>query len=136
MQIQFSTESGGRAALRLQRALLKRNADSNIVSLLRGAPGISRITYLGVKSKFLSKIDNKLQAFLTRKILPKMGSFSYPVLGTDISKLDVVKNADVIYIHWALNGMLNFKSIDRLARLKKPLIIFLHDMWAVTGAIT
>lgn len=133
MQIQFSTESGGRAALRLQRALLKRNADSNIVSLLRGAPGISRITYLGVKSKFLSKIDNKLQAFLTRKILPKMGSFSYPVLGTDISKLDVVKNADVIYIHWALNGMLNFKSIDRLARLKKPLIIFLHDMWAVTG---
>lgn len=133
VHIQFSTESGGRAALRLQRALLKKNIDSNIVSLLRGSPGISRITYLGMKSKFLSRIDNKLQSFLTRKILPKMGSFSYPVLGTDISSIEVIKNADIIYIHWALNGMLNIKSIKRLAQLNKPVIFFLHDMWTVTG---
>jgi len=62
-----------------------------------------------------------------------MGSFSYPILGTDVSDIAELKNADIIYIHWALNGLLNFRSFRKIAELNKPVIIFLHDMWAITG---
>lgn len=133
VHIQFSTESGGRAALRLQRAFLHKNVDSSIVSLLSGMPGSSGIRFLGKRAKLISRIDNKIQAFLTRKIPVKMGSFSYPVLGSNVAKYKEVKEADIIYIHWALNGLLNFKSFEQIARLNKPVIIFLHDMWAITG---
>jgi glycosyltransferase involved in cell wall biosynthesis len=133
VHIQYSTESGGRAALRLQRAFAKVNVDSNIVSLLSSVQKISHIKYLGKKSRLISRIDNKLQGYLTRKSKKEMGSFSYPVLGTDVSRFEEIKNADIIYIHWALNGMLNFRSFRKIAALNKPVIIFLHDMWAITG---
>ncbi|MBS1752695.1 MAG: glycosyltransferase [Ferruginibacter sp.] len=132
-QIQFSMESGGRAALRMQRAFIKKGVQSDIVSLNYNTQVNSGITYLNKWSKVISKIDNKLQSIITRKIIPQRGSFSYPILGSDVSKLKVIKEADYIYIHWALNGMLNFNSIKKIAQLGKPVIIFLHDMWAITG---
>ena len=131
--IQFSTESGGRAALRLQKAFIEQGIGSNIVSLLYNTQGFSGIQYLSKRARLLSKIDNKLQSFITRKIPHQMGSFSYPLLGTDVSKLKIIKEADIIIIHWALNGMLNFKSMESIAKLGKPVLFFLHDMWAITG---
>ena len=133
MQIQYSMESGGRAALRLQRAFNKVDVESDIVSLIFNVQGITHVKYLGKKAKFISRIDNVIQAYLTRKSIKEMGSFSYPFLGTNVAKLKEIKNADIIYIHWALNGLLNFKSMEQIARLNKPVIIFLHDMWAITG---
>jgi glycosyltransferase involved in cell wall biosynthesis len=132
--IQYSTESGGRAALRIQRAFsAEKDVTSCIVSLISSPHNIAGITYLGRRAKWLSLIDNRIQAYITRKSIKEMGSFSYPVLGTNVAKLDEIKNADIIYIHWALNGLLNFKSIKQIAKLNKPVIVFLHDMWAVTG---
>ena len=133
VHIQFSTESGGRAALRLQKAFEKINIESNIVSLLPSVQSIKNIRYLGIRARWLYKIDTKIQAYLTRKSIKAMGSFSYPVLGTNVAQLDEIKNADIIYIHWALNGLLNFNSIRQIAKLNKPVIVFLHDMWAITG---
>lgn len=133
VQIQFSMESAGRAALRLQKAFGNYNVESCIVSLhqsIQGAPGTVN---LGTWSRIVSRIEDKIQAYLTRKIFKHLGLFSYPVLGTNIAGLEEIKNADIIYIHWALKGLLNFKSIEQIARLNKPVIIFLHDMWNITG---
>ncbi len=133
VHIQFSTESGGRAALRIQRAFEKINVSSGIVSLQPGVHRINNIKYLSRFARLKARLDNKIQGFLTRHSNKQMGSFSYPILGTNVAKLPEVKSADVIYIHWALNGMLNFKSFKQIAQLNKPVIIFLHDMWAITG---
>ncbi len=133
VQIQYSPESGARSALRLQNALIKNGVQSQIVSLQTGTSNSSNITYLGKKQKLLARIDEKLQAILLRKRNKKYGLFSYPLLGSDISGLDEIRNADIIYIHWALLGFLNFNSIKQIARLNKPVIIFLHDMWSITG---
>ncbi len=133
VQIQFSMESAGRAALRLQKAFGNVNVESCIVSLqhsIQGAPGT---VYLGTWARLVSRVEDKIQAYLTRKVNKQLGSFSYPVLGADVTKLEEIKNADIIYIHWALKGLLNFKSIEQIARLNKPVIIFLHDMWNITG---
>ncbi|MCA1992892.1 MAG: glycosyltransferase family 4 protein [Coleofasciculus sp. S288] len=39
-------------------------------------------------------------------------------------------NPDVINLHWVCNGYL---QIETLAKLNKPLVWILHDMWAFTG---
>ncbi|HMK04312.1 MAG TPA: glycosyltransferase, partial [Ferruginibacter sp.] len=89
--------------------------------------------YLGKMARIISRIDERIQNFLTRKKIKRLGSFSYPVLGTNVARLKEIKNADFIYIHWALMGLLNFRSIKNIARLNKPVIIFQHDMWSITG---
>ncbi len=133
VHIQYSMESAGRAALRLQKAFTAVNVESGIVSLQQSIQGGQGVKYLGTKARVISKIEDKIQAYLTRKSIKQLGSFSYPVLGNNLARLEEVKNADVIYIHWALKGLLNFKSVEQIAQLNKPVIIFLHDMWNITG---
>lgn len=126
-------ESAGRAALRLQKAFTSVNVESGIVSLQHSIQGGAGVKYLGAWARIVSRIEDKIQAYLTRKSDKRLGSFSYPVLGNNLAKLEEVKNADVIYIHWALKGMINLRSMEQLARLNKPVVIFLHDMWNITG---
>jgi glycosyltransferase involved in cell wall biosynthesis len=134
VQIQYSTSSGGSSAFRLQNAFHKVNIDSKIISLYNDDLGCKTdITYLGRIPRMVAKLDVKIQSYLNRKNIKKFGLFSYPILGTNIANLEAITRADVIYIHWALFGFLNFKSITKLAQLNKPIIIFMHDMWSITG---
>ena len=102
VHIQYSMESAGRAALRLQKAFAEVNVESGIVSLQHSMQGATNVKYLGTRARLISKIEDKIQTYLTRKSNKQLGSFSYPVLGSNVAKLDEVKNADIIYIHWAL----------------------------------
>lgn len=134
VQLQYATESGGSAALRLHKAFLNSNVDSTIVSLIADdVSGLEKTVYLGKFARFISKIDNRIQQYITKHRIKDYGLFSFPVLGNNVSQLEAVKNADFIYIHWALNGFLNLKSIRQIAKLNKPVIIFMHDMWPITG---
>lgn len=126
-------ESAGRAALRLQKAFASVNVESGIVSLQHSIQGGAGVKYLGAWARIVSRIEDKIQAFLTRKIDKRLGSFSYPVLGNNLARLEEIKKADVIYIHWALKGLMNLRSMEQLAGLNKPVVIFLHDMWNITG---
>lgn len=133
VQIQYSPESGARSALRLQHAFINAGIESNILSLQSNPGNLNNVTGLGKMPKLISRIDQKIQQYLFRNNLKQYGLFSYPIFGTDISKLPEVKNADYIYVHWVWSGFLNFKGLERLARLKKPLIIVMHDMWNISG---
>jgi glycosyltransferase involved in cell wall biosynthesis len=133
VHIQYSMESAGRAALRLQKAFVAVKVESTIVSMQHSVQGAANVTYLGTRARLISKLEDKIQGYLTRKVNKLLGSFSYPVLGNNVARLEEVKNADIIYIHWALKGLLNLNSIEKIAQLNKPVIVFLHDMWAITG---
>jgi glycosyltransferase involved in cell wall biosynthesis len=133
VHIQYSIDSAGRAAIRLQHAFNNVDVQSCIVSLQHSMHGNTNIKYLGPNARLISRVEDKIQAYLTKKCNKQLGTFSYPVLGTNVARLDEVKNADIIYIHWALKGLLNFRSVKQIASLNKPVIIFLHDMWNITG---
>lgn len=133
VQIQYSTESGGSSAYRLQRAFLESGIDSSIISLQQDSFSKENINYLGIKPNLVSKIDGRLQVRLIHGKLEEPGLFSYPILGTNIANMEEFETADYIYIHWALNGFLSLKSFKQLAKLNKPVIIVLHDMWPITG---
>jgi glycosyltransferase involved in cell wall biosynthesis len=133
VQLQFSTESAGSAANRLQKAFLEKGIDSSILSLNYGINQDERTIYLGRKPAAIAWLDAKLQPYFSRRINKDFGSFSYPILGTDVSKLPQVINADIIYLHWVQGGFLNFSNIEKLAKLGKPVVFFLHDMFSITG---
>jgi glycosyltransferase involved in cell wall biosynthesis len=84
-------------------------------------------------SRIRSRFDQFLQSFITRKVNRQFGLYSFPILGTNISRYELIRSADVIYLHWVQGGYLNFAGYRQLARLGKPVIIFMHDMWTITG---
>lgn len=53
--------------------------------------------------------------------------------GTDISEHPLVRQADVLHLHWINQGFLSLKDIELLIRLGKPVVWTLHDLWPATG---
>ncbi|MDR0295473.1 MAG: glycosyltransferase family 4 protein [Prevotellaceae bacterium] len=54
-------------------------------------------------------------------------------IGTNISKHPLVKEADIIHLHWINQGFLSLKNIRQLTKLNKPIVWTMHDMWSCTG---
>ena len=60
-------------------------------------------------------------------------AFSPAIAGEDISSHTLVKQADIIHIHWFNQGYLSLNGLKKLIKLNKPIVWTLHDMWAFTG---
>lgn len=60
-------------------------------------------------------------------------SFSPANFGKDLTRHPLVREADVLHLHWINQGFLSLKNIRQLADLGKPIVWTLHDMWAFTG---
>ena len=133
VQIQIFSESTGRAAIRLHEAFVKKGIDSNMITLRPAPNDDKKIIQKGKSATIISRLDQLLQPFLNKNTIPKFGAFTYPILGSDISKMGIIQSADIIYIHWTLNGFLNLKSYIKLAETKKPIVFIMHDMWNITG---
>jgi len=133
VQLQYSSASAGRAALRLHTAFLETSIGSGILSLRSDINDTDEIKHLGRNSKISAWLDNKLQLYLTRNNYKHFGAYAFPFLGTNVSRLDQIKKADIIYLHWVQGGFLNLSNIEQLAKLGKPIIFFMHDMWSITG---
>ena len=133
VQVQYSSKSGGGAALKLHNAFLEAGIDSYILTLHDDINDSERVIYCGRAAKLRARTEDIIQEFLTRKTRKEFGLFSYPVLGTDISRNRFIKEADIIYIHWVQKGFLNLSGYRKIAETGKPVIIFMHDMWTITG---
>ena len=133
VHIQNSILATGRAPLRLHKALTEVDIDSSMLTMNFDINLTDRIIEAGRNPRIKAKLDFFLQSFITRKINRNFGSFSFPILGTDISDYELIRNSDIIYLHWVQGGFLNFSDYRHLARLGKPVIIFMHDMWSITG---
>lgn len=53
--------------------------------------------------------------------------------GTDITGLEVFRQADVIHLHWINQGMLSLADIRKILRSGKPVVWTMHDMWPSTA---
>ncbi len=133
VHIQYSTQSAGGAALRIQSALIKAGVNSQILSLQKDLPLVDKVIYLSKKQRFVAKINTRIQNFLSKKIPAKFGLFSFSGLSNNISNHGIIQQADIIYIHWVQNGFLSIKNLEQLAQLNKPIIFFMHDMWGISG---
>jgi len=126
-------KSGGSSVIRLHRAFQKAGMDSGILTCMMDKLVEPEIAYMPKKSRIIAWFDGKLRGFINRNNRREFGPFSYPVLGSDVSRIKEIKNADIIYLHWVLGGFLNLSSMEKLMQLNKPVVIVMHDMWAITG---
>lgn len=58
--------------------------------------------------------------------------FTFPYPGYDLSGLEIIKQADIINLHFIASFQSN-ESIRKLLLLGKPVVWTLHDQWAFTG---
>lgn len=133
VHLQTHLPSSGNAAYRLHNALSKAGISSSMLSVTSDINGNVLINKLGLKSKILTLLNGKIQTYLIGNSIKKYGFFSFPLLGNNIAKLKQVIDADIIYIHWAIGGFLNLGNYEQIFKLNKPVIIFMHDMWTITG---
>lgn len=75
-------------------------------------------------------IDFSSISLLTKK---EYGRFSFPLLGLNLSKNDLVMQADILHLHWINEGFFSLQTLRSLLKLNKPIVWTLHDMWAFTG---
>ncbi len=54
-------------------------------------------------------------------------------IGKNLAKTSIVKNSNILHLHWINQGFLSVKGINALIKLGKPIIWTLHDQWAYTG---
>ncbi len=89
--------------------------------------------YLKKKWNFLLFVFERLYFYFFEKSKAIRFAFSPAVAGENISNHPLVKEADVIHIHWFNQGYLSLNSLKKLLRLNKRIVWTLHDMWAFTG---
>ena len=121
-----------RAAYRLHRALLNENIDSKMLVHKKTSDDH---TVIAPTSKFekgvnlirptldnlpLQQYKNRTQSLFSPAWLP----FS------QIPKKIAQINPDIVHLHWIAGAMMSVKD---LAKIEKPIVWSLHDMWAFTG---
>ncbi len=55
------------------------------------------------------------------------------ISGTDITRLKVFREADVVHLHWVNQGMLSLSDIRKIVRSGKPVVWTMHDIWPATS---
>lgn len=129
-------DSGGaaRAALRINEALKLIGVDSSVLVLYKEGNDDSVHSVFSNKISFsifkvIRKINNKLTASLKLD-----GKFYYAKVSVPLYKIDCVKKADVINLHWVNDGMMSSESIEILNNmLGKKIVWTMHDMFAFTA---
>lgn len=121
-------------------ALIQEGVHSDMAVNLRREHGLpARGNYVKSLSKgpFAAVRSFALRAFeyLAVKLLvkPVKVPFSLPFLGRNIQRRKLLKQADIIHLHWISQGFLTPGSIRRLRKLKVPLVWTMHDSAAFTG---
>lgn len=127
--------SGGAAkgAHNLHQSLLKNNVDSIV---LNNHPSSNQKKVLSTSKTFFQKQLNnfrKLTELIIVSFYPKRIKnrlFSTGLVGFNFLKTKAYQEADIIHLHWINNGFINIKH---LAKVDKPIIWTIRDMWPLTG---
>ena len=53
--------------------------------------------------------------------------------GTDITRMEAFRQADVIHLHWVNQGFLSLGDMERIMASGKPVVMTMHDQWYFTG---
>lgn len=132
----FDNDGGAaRAAYRLNKALNEYGIESNMLVLEKKSNDKDIFSIqTSEKVRGILKNNNILQEYLTKKYKNRTQTlFSPGFLGVDLNNYNKLKEADIIHLHWINGGYLSLKSLNKLKKLKKPIVWTFHDMWPFTG---
>lgn len=127
----------GVAATRLNRALRKSGIESNLlvdrvsvqeenVRELNGGTFRKKIAWLLF-------VLERLFFLIYEKNASVRFAFSPAKFGNDLTKHPLIKNAEIIHLHWINFGFLSTSGLSDILSLGKPVVWTFHDMWPMTG---
>lgn len=134
VHVSFSDSDGGafRAAYRIHQSLQHTGMHSRfwVARAVSADPAITGPT------SYVARAVVKMRHRLVRQLFRLHGTangalHSYAMLNSSWPNLINNSDADIVHLHWINNEML---SIADIARIKKPVVWTLHDMWAFCGA--
>lgn len=135
-----SERIGGAAVAvnRLMNALRKRLIEAKMLVRDKQTeePSVVSInnTYYRMKVNFIRFVWERLIIFLCNHLnRSDLFKVSIANTGTDISVNPLIKEADIIHIHWINQGFLSLNDIKKLICLGKPILWTMHDMWLCTS---
>ncbi|MCF8095486.1 MAG: glycosyltransferase family 4 protein [Desulfobacteraceae bacterium] len=122
-----------RGAYWLHQGLLKSGVDSRILTNAKGTYGDRTVVSINgdKKGRLVAMIRQQAESGLQRLYRNrKRVIFSTGLFGYDFTRTNLYKQADIIHLHWICGSMVN---IRHLARVKKPMVWTMRDMWPMTG---
>ncbi len=119
----LNTYTQGGAGIASGRLLAALQAEGTDAASLHAAETGSRWPFYAERLAFLPHERDKRVRF----------SFSLANFGKDLRQHPLVQAADILHLHWINQGFLSLQNIAQLARLGKPMVWTLHDLWAFTG---
>ena len=128
-----TSDSGGgaaRAAARLHLALRAEQIDSAMLVQWKSSDLPQVFAPQGLAARAFSRIKFESEKWRLRGYKPASKDFSAPWIASLTPGRVRRQNADLVHLHWTSYGLLN---VEDLARLGRPIVWTLHDMWAFTG---
>ena len=129
LQLSTSDIDGGaaRAAYRLHQGLLISGVDSSMLVRAYESGDDSVV----VEKTLMTRLGPMMNGLPLRRYKQRSASMFSPQWFPDslTSRVNAL-NPDILALHWICNG---FVQIETLARLNKPMIWLVHDMWPFTG---
>jgi glycosyltransferase involved in cell wall biosynthesis len=138
--INTSDAGGGApaACLRLLKALTGQQVDARLL-VQHKKTNDERVA--GIADSFFSRLKANFNFLLER--IPFMlfheqdrsvrFAFSTANTGESIVDHPLVKDADILHLHWTNQGFLSIKDLRELIHTGKPIVWTLHDTWTFTG---
>lgn len=121
-----------RAAYRLHQGLLRIGVDSRMWVQSRSSDDRRVKGPDTPLQKALVRLRPTLDQYPVRRYSTfkrKMFSPAWLPFGGLVDRINA-SDADVVHLHWITAGMIR---VEELARIRKPMVWSLHDMWAFTG---
>ena len=129
----FDTNGGAaRAAYRLHRALLAESVDSKMLVQKKTSDDGTVISPTSKLEKGVNLLRPTLDSLPVKRYKSRTQTLFSPAWLplSQIPKKIAQIDPDVVHLHWICGGMM---SVHDLAKINKPIVWSLHDMWAFTG---
>jgi hypothetical protein len=131
----FDISSGAaNATYRLHKALLEAGIDSRMIVQSKKSDDYTVIGHNSKIEKFINILRPELDWLPVKFYKHRTATLwkfspSYLPFSNIIKKINEI-NPDIVHLNWVEGG---FVRIGDLAKINKPIIWTLHDMWAFTG---
>ena len=138
--INTSDAGGGApaACLRLLKALEGQNVDASLLVQQKKTneprvEGIEKNTFSQLKATFDFFYERLPFIAFHEKDRSVRFAFSTANAGTSLKDEPLIRDADILHLHWTNSGFLSIHDLKELLMLGKPVVWTMHDMWTFTG---
>ncbi len=130
----YSDNLGGaaRASYRIHKSLINQGIKSNLYVSKKSIPDISIQESPNKFDRYFSNLRPQLVSKFIKLMNPKINSYSsISILPSNWPKFINSSDIDVVHLNWINAEMM---SIEDIAKISKPIVWTLHDMWPFLGS--